>query len=112
MDLDRTESSDTDYGQAKTSVVDPVPVVSSIDPASGPTAGGDVVEITGSGFTGATAVSFGSDVATDLSVASDTEISVTTPPASISGAAHVTVTTPAGTSDPSDADLFTYSDDT
>lgn len=111
VDLDRTESSDTDYGQAGSSGPDPVPAVSSVDPADGSAAGGDVVEVTGSGFDGVTAVSFGSDLTTDLSVASDTELSVTSPPASVSGAVHVTVTTPAGISAISDADLFTYSDD-
>ena len=37
----------------------PVPAVTAVSPASGPTTGGTVVTISGSGFTGANAVKFG-----------------------------------------------------
>jgi hypothetical protein len=84
------------------------PIVTGVGPASGPTAGGTVVAVTGSGFTNATAVSFGQIAALDLSVASDTQLTVTSPPAAASGAVDVTVITPAGTSAASAAGQFTY----
>ncbi|MFF7234638.1 IPT/TIG domain-containing protein [Streptomyces sioyaensis] len=52
--------------------------------------------VTGTGFTGATAVRFGATQGTAVTVASDTQISVVSPPDT--GTVQVTVTTPAGTS--------------
>ncbi|HEV2655410.1 MAG TPA: IPT/TIG domain-containing protein, partial [Ktedonobacteraceae bacterium] len=83
-----------------------LPKVDSISPTSGPEAGGTTVTITGSGFTGATAVSFGSTAGTDVTVVSDTQITVVSPAGS--GRVDVTVTTSAGTSQTSTADQFTY----
>ena len=71
-----------------------LPVVTTISPTTGGT--GTVVTITGTGFTGATAVMFGTISATPTSV-SDTQI-VVTAPTGASGAVDVTVVTPAGTS--------------
>jgi kumamolisin len=85
------------------------PAVTAISPSSGSSAGGDTVTVTGTGFTGATAVNFGSDAGTDVNVVSDTQLTVTSPAASASGAVDVTVTTPAGTSATSSADQFTAS---
>jgi hypothetical protein len=83
--------------------------VTGLSPASGAAGGGDTVTVTGTGFTGATRVSFGSVAATNLAVASDTQLTVTSPAPIASGAAvDVTVTTPAGTSATSPADKFTY----
>jgi len=81
------------------------PVVSSISPTSGPAAGGTTVTITGSGFTGASQVLFGTATST-FSVNSDTQITVVSPAGS--GMVYVTVTTPKGTSATSIADQFTY----
>jgi len=64
--------------------------------------------VTGTGFTGATSVLFGSVPATGLTVVDDTKLTVTSPPPNASGAVDVTVTTPAGTSATSQGDLFTY----
>ena len=86
----------------------PIPTVTSINPTGGSTAGGTVVTITGTGFTGATAVKFGTVAATGVTVDSDTQIHATSPAAS-AGMVHVTVTTPGGTSAPTGADQFTYS---
>jgi hypothetical protein len=80
--------------------------VSSVAPATGPPAGGSTVIITGSDFTGATAVSFGSTPATSFTVTSPTSISAVAPPGS--GGVDVTVTGPDGTSATSSADQFTY----
>lgn len=82
------------------------PVVTSISPAGGSVIGGTNVTITGSGFTGATGVRFGSAVAT-FSVLSDTSMSAWAPSA-VTGPVDVTVTTPAGVSAISPADQFTY----
>ena len=62
--------------------------------------------ITGSGFTGATAVHFGATAATSLTVNSDTQITATAPAAASLGQVDVTVTTPAGTSATGPADRW------
>jgi IPT/TIG domain/Bacterial Ig-like domain len=55
------------------------PVVVSIEPSSGPTAGGTPVKITGSGFVTGATVSIGGTEAADPFVVSETEITATTP---------------------------------
>jgi hypothetical protein len=75
----------------------PLPTVTSVSPASGPLAGGTVLTITGTAFTGATAVSVGGVAATSVTVVNDTTITATTPAGS-AGTASVNVTTPGGTS--------------
>lgn len=86
------------------------PVVTSINPQSGSTAGGTSVVITGTGFTGATSVGFGATGASNMSVTSDTQISVTSPAGT--GTVDITVMTPAGTSAVTAADQFTYASST
>ncbi len=81
------------------------PSVIGITPNSGPSTGGTVVTITGSGFTGATEVDFGDPPATNVSC-SATECTATSPPGT--GMEAVTVKGPGGTSRQSPADLFTY----
>ncbi len=82
------------------------PVVSSIDPTSGPVDGGTTVEITGTGFTDASEVDFGGAPA-DFVVNDDTSITATAPP-SYAGTVDVTITASGGTSAPSSGDQFTY----
>ena len=84
------------------------PTVTAILPTSGSTAGGSRVTITGTGFTGATAVTFGATTGTNMTVFSSTKINVTSP-AHTAGIVNVKVTTPGGTSAISTADRFTYS---
>jgi hypothetical protein len=84
-----------------------LPTVTALSSSNGPLAGGGTLTITGSGFTGATAVKFGT-AAQNLSVVSDTKITVTIPAASSASTVDVTVTTPAGTSLPTLADKYTY----
>jgi len=67
-----------------------------VSPAFGPAAGGTSVTISGSGFTGATAVSFGGMAATAFTINTDTQIAATTP-AHDAGAASVSVTRADGT---------------
>ncbi|MGX5696669.1 IPT/TIG domain-containing protein [Agromyces soli] len=58
---------------------DPVTKITGVSPASGPEAGTNVVTITGSCFTGASAVLFGSTPATAFTVVNDTTITATVP---------------------------------
>ena len=83
------------------------PAVTGILPIYGSTLGGTSVAITGSGFTGATAVTFGSTAVTSFAVISSTSITATSPAGS-AGTVDVTVTTPGGASATSAADQFTY----
>jgi hypothetical protein len=83
------------------------PAVTSLSPTSGPAAGGTVVTITGTNFTGVTAVSFGGTAAAGFTFNSATSITATSP-AGAAGAVDVRVTTPGGTSAISAADQFTY----
>jgi hypothetical protein len=76
------------------------PTVTGINPARGPDTGGTDVTINGTGFTGATGVSFGGTGAEKYTVVSDTEITATSPASSVDGSVDVTVTTSAGTSAP------------
>ena len=85
----------------------PAPTVSSVSPAGGPTAGGTSVTITGNGFSGATAVHFGANPASSVTVVSNTRITATAPAGS-AGTVDVTVTTAGGTSATGANDHFTY----
>ena len=85
----------TATGTNKYTYVTSGPTLTSISPASGSTAGGTSVTISGTGFTGATAVTFGGTAAT-FTVKSATQITATTP-AHAAGTVNVVVTTPGGT---------------
>ncbi len=82
------------------------PTVTGVAPTTGAAAGGDSVTVSGTGFTGATAVNFGSNAATAITVNSDTEITCTSPAGD--GTVDVTVDGPGGTSAAGAADQFTY----
>ena len=81
------------------------PTLTSVSPNSGSTAGGSAVTLTGTGFTGATNVTFGGTAATNRVVVNATTITCTTP-ARAAGTASVVVTTPAGTNVANS--LYTY----
>ncbi|MCC6381549.1 MAG: IPT/TIG domain-containing protein, partial [Dehalococcoidia bacterium] len=83
------------------------PVVTSISPASGSTAGGTVVTVIGSGFTGTSAVTFGGSAGANVTLLSDTRLLVTSP-AHAAGGVHVQVWVGSVGSATSSADLFTY----
>lgn len=69
----------------------PPPVIDSIDPTEGVV--GATITLTGTGFTGATEVTFGGVIAT-YTVVSDTQITTTVPGGAVSG--EIQVTTPGG----------------
>jgi hypothetical protein len=83
------------------------PAVTAVTPAAGPLSGSTGVEVDGSGFTGATQVDFGAVAGTNLTVNSDTQLTVDAP-AHAAGTVHVTVTGPTGTSVSGTADQFSY----
>ncbi len=91
------------------SAVSSIPAVTMVSPNTGTTMGGDTVEITGSGFTGVTAVDFGSVPAASFNFNSDTSITATSP-AGTSGSVDVTVITPSGTSAVGPSDQFAYAE--
>ena len=81
------------------------PTISGLSPSAGAPAGGSSVVITGTGFTNASAVTFGSSNATSFSVNSSTQITAIAPAST--GTVNVKVTTPGGTSSDSTSN-FTY----
>ena len=87
------------------SFIRPPPAVARISPASGPPGGGTSVTITGTDFTGATAVTFGGSAATQFTVNSISSITAIAPAGS--GTVDVTVTN-GRTSAANAADRFTY----
>jgi hypothetical protein len=84
------------------------PTVAKVEPNHGSPSGGTTVTITGTGFTGATAVKFGSTNAASFTFNSPTSITAVSPKARGAETVDVTVTTLAGTSQTSPGDLFTY----
>jgi alpha-tubulin suppressor-like RCC1 family protein len=84
----------------------PLPTVTAVSPKEGSQVGGTLVTITGTEFTGATAVTFGSTNAIVFKVESASSITAVSPPGT--GAVDVTVTTPEGTSLTNSADRFSY----
>ena len=72
------------------------PTLTSVSPSAGPPAGGTSVTITGTGFSGATAVSFGTVAATEFTVDSNTQITAAAPAGT--GSINLTVTTAYGVS--------------
>ena len=83
------------------------PSITSVTANSGSAAGGSTVAIAGSGFTGATAVNFGSVPAAGFTVLSDNSIVATAPPQG-AGTIDISVTTFAGTSSTGSSDHYTY----
>jgi hypothetical protein len=85
----------------------PVPRLTGISATSGPTSGGTSITITGTGFTGVTAVNFGSTAAGSFTVTSGTSITAVSP-AVPAGTVDVTVTNGGGSSATSAPDQFVF----
>ncbi len=81
--------------------------VTRVSPSTGPIKGGMEVTITGTEFTAATAVKFGSTSATSFTVNSASSITAVVPPHA-GGVVDVTVVTPEETSPANAADRLTY----
>lgn len=73
-----------------------IPELTGISPSSGSTAGGTLVNLSGSGFAGTKSVQFGETYGTGLTVIDNWRLSVLTPPSS-EGIVAISVTNPAGT---------------
>ena len=84
------------------------PSVTGVSPASGPTAGGTTVTITGAGFTAASTVMFGSIAGTGVVVNSPNSITAVSPAGETPGSVDVVVTTLGGASTTSSSDQFTF----
>jgi hypothetical protein len=84
------------------------PTLTGLSPTHGPEAGGTTVTITGSNFTGATNVWFGAYDATNLTVVSDTQITVKSPYVPASTVDVVVNHAGVGTSTTSAASKYTY----
>jgi uncharacterized repeat protein (TIGR03803 family) len=82
------------------------PTVTAVSPGSGPKAAGTLVTITGANLLGATAVHFGTALAT-IVMDTDTEMLVKSP-AGAAGTVDVTVAVGGATSSTSSGDRFTY----
>jgi alpha-tubulin suppressor-like RCC1 family protein len=94
-------SAGTDTSLAYGNLTYTAPKITSAKPKMGPVTGGTTVKLTGSNFSGATAVTFGSTSAARFTVNSDTSITAVSPALTTAGVATLTVTTPqGGTSDP------------
>ena len=94
-----SSSSSTSTGTSgSTSSSSSTPIaVSGASPTAGPTSGGTVVTITGTGFQAGASVAFGASNSTAVTVTSSTQINAISPPAS-SGTVAITVTNPDGQS--------------
>jgi hypothetical protein len=76
--------------------IQPPPAIAYLASVKGPIKGGTEVTLTGTDFTGATAVSFGAVPAASFVVDSDEQITAVSPPSATPGFVAVSVTTPAG----------------
>lgn len=90
-------------GAAETTVS--APTISAISPSRGSNAGGTTVTVTGSGFTTAQFVRFGTTVGTSVTIVNDTTLTVVSP-AKLAGSYNLTVTNDGGTN--SGTNNFTY----
>jgi mannan endo-1,4-beta-mannosidase len=82
------------------------PNVTSLSPSSISAGGGTTVQITGTGFSSASAVYFGTNASSDFSVVSPNVITATAP--TNAGSVNVAVVTPDGTSANNQASQITY----
>ncbi len=93
--------SEDELAGAAGEVASAVPTVTAVAPTAGPLKGGQIVVLTGTGFTSASAVNFnntgGDTAATNYAIVSDTKIVATVPDAAAAGAKTLKVTNTDGT---------------
>lgn len=75
--------------------IDGTSIINAISPSSGPASGGTGVTLTGSGFTGATGITFGGIAATSVNVVDSNTVTAVTP-THATGAVDVVIATPIG----------------
>ena len=97
----------SDLGAPQAAFTASTPAVSGISPASGPTSGGQWVAVRGTNLSGATAVDFGRLPAPRVNAISATELRALTP-AHPAGHVDVVVKGPAGRSEVSPADRYSF----
>jgi hypothetical protein len=85
----------------------PLPAITGVNPPGGIPAGGTIVVITGSGFTGATSIKFGGVNATSYTTDSDNQITAIAP-AHSAGIVNIVATNAVGSSSIVPADNYTY----
>ena len=100
-------SATTSADQFTYAVPGAAPTITGLDVGTGSTAGGDIVTITGTNFSGVSGVSFGNTAATQFLVVSPTSL-LAVAPAEAAGIVDLTITTTGGTSATSTADQFTF----
>jgi hypothetical protein len=83
------------------------PTVTTIKPRSGPTAGGNEVTIDGTGFVPGVTVKFGTSTSPSVTVESSTQV-IAQAPAHSAGSVDVAVHSPAGLSQESAGDVYSY----
>jgi IPT/TIG domain-containing protein/PASTA domain-containing protein len=110
FDASTVAPSGTEAGKeiALSAEVQPTPAITAVAPNFGPVTGGTTVKITGTNFNAASAVKFGAVPATGFTVDSETQITATAPPSATVDSVDLSVTTLAGTSPETKADLFFY----
>jgi hypothetical protein len=79
--------------------------ISTVSPSRGPASGGTGVTLTGTGFNGATSLTFGGTAATSVNVVSTTSVTAVTP-LHATGVVDVVITTPSGSA--TEVSGFTY----
>jgi hypothetical protein len=105
--MNSSGSSAANSGDHFTYYAPPAPTVSGVSPNTGPVAGGTVVTIGGSNFTGATSVLFGTVAASSFTVNSASQITATAP-AESPATVDVFVINSSGSSSANSGDHFTY----
>jgi hypothetical protein len=100
-------TSSTSSADQVTFVVPSLPTVTYVSPSAISDLGGSNITVVGSGFTGATSVSFGGTPAASFVVNSDTTLHAVAP-AHSNATVDLTVTTPNGTSATSSSDQITF----
>lgn len=84
------------------------PTVTSVSPSRSLLAGGDVVDLFGTGFDQSTVVRFGSTEGDVVSIVASTHLRVVVPPRAVAGKIDITAANAIGTSPNTAADDFTY----
>lgn len=98
------------FSEFFTATPNTAPIISSLSPTSGATAGGTTVTISGTGFASGATVTFGGTAASNVNVLGSTTITANAP-AHASGTVNVVVTNPGGQS-ATKTNAYTYSSGT